>query len=594
MNRILSFSLICIALLLFAQPEARSQTPENLNPLEAEMVLVPPGNFLFGTDAQDIEGEALSLGIPKPWYIDEGPQQKIFLKGFYIDRYEVTNRRYKIFVDAVGAIPPPDWKGKDYPEGKGDWPVVWVNWFDAANFCDWAGKRLPTEKEWEKAARGENGNEYPWGNEFHADYANLSPKQGSKNAPVKVGSFPQGSTPLGIRDLAGNVWEWTQDNYAPYKGSSYKTPDYEAGYKVIRGGSASDVGHFPGPSYLAVLKKFARGGFRQFLNPDEASLDLGFRCASDEMPEAMRKMAAGSPGPSSAANPPFAGGASAKNPPGPASPEKPSAASQVKTFNPFEPKPNLPQSGMLVLVLLSLLAGLFSFLSPCTLPILPAYFAITAQTERTRMALMSVTFFLGLATLFVLMGASASFMGQLLRDYLFSLTTAGGVLVAGFGVMTLFGKGFSGANFRQKPASSFTGFFLFGATFALGWTPCVGPVLSGILILAASDKTVLQGMTLLFFYALGLGSPLIVISTFFGHLKKDGLFWRILRGKGWDVKIGNRTLPLHTTNLFSGALLVFLGVALAMGYMTYVNNLVPIEIQVWFGAYEEKILHWFM
>ncbi|MBI5427748.1 MAG: SUMF1/EgtB/PvdO family nonheme iron enzyme [Nitrospinae bacterium] len=594
MNRILSFSLICIALLLFAQPEARSQTPENLNPLEAEMVLVPPGNFLFGTDAQDIEGEALSLGIPRPWHIDEGPQQKIFLKGFYIDRYEVTNRRYKTFVDAVGAIPPPDWKGKDYPEGKGDWPVVWVNWFDAANFCDWAGKRLPTEKEWEKAARGENGNEYPWGNEFHADYANLSPKQGSKNAPVKVGSFPQGSTPLGVHDLAGNVWEWTQDNYAPYKGSSYKTPDYEAGYKVIRGGSASDVGHFPGPSYLAVLKKFARGGFRQFLNPDEASLDLGFRCASDEMPEAMRKMAAGSPGSSAAANSPFAGGASAKNLPGPASPEKPATASQGKTFNPFEPKPNLPQSGMLVLIFLSLLAGLFSFLSPCTLPILPAYFAITAQTERTRMALMSAAFFLGLATLFVLMGASASFMGQLLRDYLFSLTTAGGVLVAGFGVMTLFGKGFSGANFRRKPASSFTGFFLFGATFALGWTPCVGPVLSGILILAASDKTVLQGMTLLFFYALGLGSPLIVISTFFGHLKKDGLFWRILRGKGWDVKIGNRTLLLHTTNLFGGALLVFLGVALAMGYMTYVNNLVPIEIQVWFGAYEEKILHWFM
>ncbi|MBI4388566.1 MAG: SUMF1/EgtB/PvdO family nonheme iron enzyme, partial [Nitrospinae bacterium] len=587
MNRILSFSLIVIALLLFP-PQAGSQAPANVNPLEAEMVLVPPGNFLFGTNAQDEEGEALSLGIPKPWYIDEGPQQKIFLKSFYIDRFEVTNQRYKTFVDAVGAVPPPDWKGKDYPEGKDDMPVVWVNWFDAANFCDWAGKRLPTEKEWEKAARGELGNEYPWGNEFRADYANLPPKQGSKNAPVKVGSFPQGATPLGVQDLAGNVWEWTSDNYAPYRGSSYKTPDYEAGYKVIRGGSASDVGHFPGPSYLAVLKKFARSGFRQFLNPDEASLDLGFRCASDEMPEAMKKMASASPSFAAGGNAAPAqarGGISRGDTP----PEKPAPASQVKTFNPFEPKPNLPQSGMLVLILLSFLAGLFSFMSPCTLPILPAYFAITAQTERTRMALMSMAFFCGLATLFVLMGASASFMGQLLRDYLFSLTAAGGVLVAGFGVMTLFGKGFSGASFRQKPASTFTGFFLFGATFALGWTPCVGPVLSGILILAASDKTVLQGMALLFFYAVGLGSPLIVIAAFFGHLKKDGLFWTVLRGKGWDVKIGNRTLLLHTTNLFSGALLVFLGVALAMGYMTYINNLIPIEIQVWFSAYEEKI-----
>jgi cytochrome c-type biogenesis protein len=176
---------------------------------------------------------------------------------------------------------------------------------------------------------------------------------------------------------------------------------------------------------------------------------------------------------------------------------------------------------------------------------------------------------------------------------MFSLATIGGVLVAVFGVMTLFGKGFSGANFQGKPGSTFFGFFLFGATFALGWTPCVGPILSGILILAASDKTVLEGMTLLFCYALGLGLPLILIATFCGKLSKNGLFWRVLRGKEWTVNMGGKTIFIHTTNLFSGLLLIALGIALAMGYLTYINSLIPIEIQLWFSELEEKVLHLF-
>ena len=159
---------------------------------------------------------------------------------------------------------------------------------------------------------------------------------------------------------------------------------------------------------------------------------------------------------------------------------------------------------------------------------------MTAQADRTHLSLMSLAFFIGLASLFVLMGASASFAGQLLRDYMFSLATIGGVLVTIFGVMTLFGKGFSGANFQGKPGSTFFGFFLFGGAFALGWTPCVGPILAGILILAASDKTVLQGMTLLFAYALGLGLPLILIATFCSKLPQHGLFWRLFSSKEWD------------------------------------------------------------
>lgn len=577
--------LLAIFLSLGTFP-ALAQEKEKSKPLEGDMVQIPAGNFIFGTNEQDTEGEALALGIPKPWYVDEGPQQKIFLKSFYIDRYETTNRRYKAYVDAVGAVAPRDWKNNKYPEDKADYPVVWVNWYDATNFCEWAGKRLPSEKQWEKTARGENGNQYPWGNEFHREYANLPEKPGSKNTIVKVGSFPKGATPLGIYDLAGNAWEWTDDDYAPYKDSTYKSPNYGTGFKVIRGVSGSDIGHFPGSAYFLVLQKFARSGFRQFVNPDEGSLDVGFRCVSDEIPD-MAKSSAVSFGVSSPAT-------IAKD-----SNDAPKSALQKlgggsAAFNPFKAKPSLPQSGILALILISFAAGLFSFLSPCTLPILPAYFAITAQTDRKRITLMSIAFFIGLATVFVIMGASASFLGQLLRDYIFSLTKICGALVVVFGIMTLFGKGFSGANFSQKPGSSFIGFFLFGATFALGWTPCVGPILSGILILAASDKTILEGMTLLFSYAVGLGFPLIAISAFFGQLDKNNLFWRILRGKGWYVNIGEHAVLLHTTNIFSGLLLILLGFVLAMGYMTYVNNLIPIEIQIWFSQYEEKILHWLM
>lgn len=596
MNNNIFVACAVLAATLVLMNVAGAEESANTNPLEADMVEIPAGMFVFGTDEEDEAGEALSLGITKPWFADENPRQKIFLKRFYIDRYEVTNKRYKVFVDDLGAIPPENWKHHQYPDGQGDFPVVWVNWFDAANFCSWADKRLPTEKEWEKAARGAKGNIYPWGNTFENSYANLPEKAGSKITVTTVGAFPQGASPYQVQDMIGNVWEWTEDDYEPYKGSVYKSPYYEQGMKVTRGASVSDVGHFPSPLYLAALARFARAGYRQHMDPEDMAPDLGFRCASTEKTPAMKVST--SAGRITSSNSPSGepGSSASKDQKGssdlfrsPVEQDK-----ELSAVNPFEAKPNLPTSGMMVLIFLSFVAGVFSFLSPCTLPILPAYFAVTAQAERARMSIMSIAFFFGLATLFILMGASASFLGQALREYMFSMTTWGGIAVVIFGIMTLFGKGFSGAHFRSQPASTLIGSYLFGATFALGWTPCVGPVLSGILILAASDKTIFQGMSLLFFYAIGLGLPLILISTFCGHLSKDGLFWRILRGKGWDVKIGNQVLMLHTTNLFSGLLLILLGWALAVGYITYINSLIPIEMQVWFSALEEKILHWFM
>ena len=556
------------------------------NALEGEMIYIPSGHFLFGTNKKDEMAEALSLGIPKPWYADETPRQKIFLKGFYIDKFEVTNERYKRYVDDLGAAPPENWKKNNFPEGKNKEPVIWVTWFDAANFCQWAKKVLPTEKQWERAAKGTEGNEYPWGNEYKSDIANLSKRAGSKNKPVKVGSFPKSATKEGAHDLVGNVWEWVEDDYRPYKGSTYKNNYYDFGYKILRGHSASDIGHFPGAMYANAIKMFARSGYRQFSNPDDRGPDVGFRCASENKPAQIKTGLPLSSSPNSTES------SNKTN-----SIEKPSLQNTISEakalFNPFAPKSNLPESGILVLTFLAFIAGVFSFLSPCTLPILPAYFAVTAQTDRARMGMMSLAFFFGLASLFVAMGASASALGQLLRNYMFQISQIGGGIVVIFGIMTLFGKGFSGASFQGKPASTFIGFFLFGATFALGWTPCVGPILSSILMLAASEKTVIQGMNLLFFYAVGLGLPLILVATLCGNLPKDGMFWTLLRGKGWNIPIGGKTIFLHTTNLFSGILLILLGVVLATGYMTYINSLIPIEVQLWFSKFEEGVLQWF-
>lgn len=583
---VLCYAALCVFFLISS---ATANTAKE-NSLEGQMVFIPAGHFILGTQETDDSAEGLSMGIPKPWYADETPEKKIFLKGFYIDQYEVTNRRYKIYVDDVGAEPPPNWKNNNYPDGRDDHPVAWVTWYDAANFCQWAEKTLPSEKQWERAARGTGGKKYPWGDGFDIKFANLAHVTGKKTKLTAVGGFPQGASVEGVHDLIGNVWEWVEDDYGPYPGNTYKSDYYNAKLKVIRGHSASDIGHFPGASYLSALKKFARSGYRQYANPDEPGQDVGFRCASTDKPAAFQKLSftdksQGDPSKNSSAK---------TNPQSPqASLGEQIPAAKKPAVNPFQAKSNLPQSGFLALTFLAFIAGVFSFLSPCTLPILPAYFAVTAQADRARLSLMSLAFFTGLATLFVIMGASASFLGQVLRDYMFSLATIGGVLVAIFGVMTLFGKGFSGANFQGKPGSTFFGFFLFGATFALGWTPCVGPILSGILILAASDKTVLQGMTLLFCYALGLGLPLILIATFCGKLSKNGLFWRVLRGKEWTITVSGKTFFLHTTNLFSGLLLIALGIALAMGYLTYINSLIPIELQLWFSNLEEKVLHLF-
>lgn len=232
-------------------------------------------------------------------------------------------------------------------------------------------------------------------------------------------------------------------------------------------------------------------------------------------------------------------------------------------------------SSLLVLALPAFLAGLLSFLSPCTLPILPAYFAFTFQAGRRGVFLMSVAFFLGLATTLTLLGASATALSGLIFANRQALTFWGGVVVIIFGVMGMVGKGFAGPQIQERPAATLFGSYVYGATFALGWTACVGPILGALLTLlaATSGVAILQGAILAFIYALGLGTPLILLSTFFNHLGNGSKFWQMIRGKGFEVSLFGKSLFLHSTSLISGLLMVIMGVLLATGQLEALSRI---------------------
>jgi cytochrome c-type biogenesis protein len=228
---------------------------------------------------------------------------------------------------------------------------------------------------------------------------------------------------------------------------------------------------------------------------------------------------------------------------------------------------------LLILALPAYLAGALSLLSPCCLPILPAYFSFTFGAQRHRVIAMSLAFFLGLATTMVVLGASFSALGALVFPYRETITRVGGGVIVGFGVMSVLGKGFSGMRLHDRPAATLAGTYLYGLTFAFGWTACVGPILGAILTtLVTSGLSVLSGAALAFIYALGLATPLVLLATFFGRVGHGTRVGAILRGRGFSIAVGRWTLHLHTTSLISGVMLIAVGAMLATGQLTWLTR----------------------
>ncbi|MBI2877212.1 MAG: SUMF1/EgtB/PvdO family nonheme iron enzyme [Candidatus Tectomicrobia bacterium] len=195
----------------------------------AEMVLIPEGAFLRGSGEREAQIISHIMGVPTN-FRDKEPQTVTRLKGFYIDTHEVTNAQYTEFLQATGDHPPDHWTEGAYPPGKGDYPVIYISWISAQRYCEWAGKRLPTEEEWEKAARGSDGRLFPWGDRFEPGKANLW-EEGIK-APRSVGQYRQDRSPYGVYDMAGNVMEWTatlfQDDLTIVRGGSWANDQAES------------------------------------------------------------------------------------------------------------------------------------------------------------------------------------------------------------------------------------------------------------------------------------------------------------------------------------------------------------------------------
>lgn len=230
-----------------------------------EMTYVAGGTFSMGATVGDATYQ---------------PEHQVQVAEFYIDRWPVTNVEYKKFVDATNHPVPNynvswcqtsdyNWNPdtRMYPDGKADHPVVLVTWDDAMAYAAWAGKRLPTEAEWECAARGMSGRRYPWGNDFEAGYCNCKEAGLGRTSPIGYFS-PNGNTPEGLIDMVGNVWEWTNTLFRdyPYDADDGRESRDASGFRVLRGAS------WVNDANVAHALSRLDGDF-QFYN------NVGFRCA---------------------------------------------------------------------------------------------------------------------------------------------------------------------------------------------------------------------------------------------------------------------------------------------------------------------------
>ena len=255
--------LICLALFslsltVHTAPKEEVQFKKD----DAAMRLIPAGTYTIGSEAEIAD-------------VDEKPAHPVELDDFYIDKYEVTNAQYRTFLAATDHREPRYWN--DETLNQPEQPVVGVSWDDAVAYAEWAGKRLPTEAEWETAARGSEERVFPWGNEFDLKiaattiHANVIATDDGFEKTAIVGSFTAGESPFGVQDLAGNVFEWVADWYAEgyYNDSPPSNPQgpAEGNFKVLRGGSWRDGG------------EKARSAKRSSLPASMRHDEIGFRCA---------------------------------------------------------------------------------------------------------------------------------------------------------------------------------------------------------------------------------------------------------------------------------------------------------------------------
>lgn len=278
--------IVLLALLFFLALSCGGKQVQN------ELILVPEGTAVIGADKEEIERyvkESEKIRVRPHDFRDETPQHMIKVGSFHLDKYEVTNAHYREFLEYVTRTndhskchwaegknkkhTPSFWSNADYNQD--DQPVVGVDWYDAYAYATWAGKRLPTEVEFERAARGDDSRIYPWGDKWSNKRDNFAGKGDDYKYASPVDEFSSGRSPYGCYGLAGNVSEWTSSLYAayPYEVTDGRENQFQAGDRVVRGGSYTDyLPHEPRCS--------RRAGFA----PTYRWFNIGFRCAKTPSP----------------------------------------------------------------------------------------------------------------------------------------------------------------------------------------------------------------------------------------------------------------------------------------------------------------------
>ncbi len=271
---------------------------------QREMVLVPAGEFLMGTSETqveqileifltplpDTENRPLYMRIPgivnidREYFHDEMPQHRVWLDNFYIDKYEVTHADYDRFCKGTGYKTPPYWESGQFPEVTQKNAVREISWQDALAYAKWVGKRLPTEAEWEKAARGTDGRWFTWGNQFEPHKVNFLRVYGAGLPNIThvitelpdetklhdVDSCPEGVSPYGVMDMLGNIAEWVNDWYDPnyYSKSPYRNPR----------GSQKGIERVTKSCAFFQKREYLHCGFRGAGDPNSTFENVGFRC----------------------------------------------------------------------------------------------------------------------------------------------------------------------------------------------------------------------------------------------------------------------------------------------------------------------------